>query len=169
MVSRQILCCWMVFCFVDSNSTSVTVACVWKSSRSYLVSSSYFWPTMHKEVAQFVARFLVYQLAKGTSTNVGLYLPLPIPTQPWSLLIGSLKWRNLFLVSAPQMFSMLPSFSFERFIACTACLLQLSLIMILDLSVIFGGAYGDQLILPSTSVVLTIHKLMVKRKCLIAH
>ena len=50
----------------------------------HLVSSSYFWPSMCKEVDRFVARCRVCLMAKGSSTNVGLYLPLPIPTQPWT-------------------------------------------------------------------------------------
>lgn len=46
----------------------------------HLVSNSYFWPSMRKEVNRFVARCRVCQMAKGTSTNAGLYLPFPIPT-----------------------------------------------------------------------------------------
>lgn len=49
-----------------------------------LVSSSYYWPTLHKEVERFVERCRVCQMAKGTSSNAGLYLPLLIPTQPWT-------------------------------------------------------------------------------------
>ncbi|KAJ9550899.1 hypothetical protein OSB04_014944 [Centaurea solstitialis] len=50
----------------------------------HLISGSYYWPTMRKEVERFVDRCRVCQTAKGTATNAGLYLPLPIPTQPWS-------------------------------------------------------------------------------------
>jgi hypothetical protein len=39
---------------------------------------------MRKEVDRFVAHCRVCQMAKGSSTNAGLYLPLPIPTQPWT-------------------------------------------------------------------------------------
>ncbi|GJW71822.1 putative reverse transcriptase domain-containing protein [Tanacetum coccineum] len=49
-----------------------------------LLAGSYFWPSMRKEVGRFVARCRVCHMAKGASTNAGLYLPLPIPTQPWS-------------------------------------------------------------------------------------
>ncbi|WOH04342.1 hypothetical protein DCAR_0623751 [Daucus carota subsp. sativus] len=49
-----------------------------------LLAGSYFWPSMRKEVSKFVSRCRVCQLAKGSSTNAGLYLPLPVPTQPWS-------------------------------------------------------------------------------------
>lgn len=33
---------------------------------------------------RFVSRCRICQKAKGTSNNAGLYLPLPIPIQPWS-------------------------------------------------------------------------------------
>ncbi|KAI3700067.1 hypothetical protein L2E82_44682 [Cichorium intybus] len=48
-----------------------------------LVQSSYFWPTMRKEVERFVKRCRICQVSKGTATNAGLYMPLPIPLQPW--------------------------------------------------------------------------------------
>lgn len=49
-----------------------------------LIAASYFWPSLRKDVERFVARCQVCQTAKGKATNAGLYLPLPIPTQPWS-------------------------------------------------------------------------------------
>ena len=49
-----------------------------------LVSSSYYWPIMHKEVARFIERCRVCQLSKGKATNVGLYMLLLILTKPWS-------------------------------------------------------------------------------------
>ena len=48
-----------------------------------LVSSSYYWPIMHKEVAWFIERCRVCQLSKGKATNVGLYMLLLILTKPW--------------------------------------------------------------------------------------
>ncbi|KAJ9558407.1 hypothetical protein OSB04_013021 [Centaurea solstitialis] len=48
-----------------------------------LVQSSYFWPTMRKEVDRFIKRCKICQVSKGTTTNAGLYLPLPVPLQPW--------------------------------------------------------------------------------------
>ncbi|KAI3526019.1 hypothetical protein L1887_05170 [Cichorium endivia] len=48
-----------------------------------LVQSSYFWPTMRKEVERFVKRCRICQVSKGTATNAGLYMPLPVPLQPW--------------------------------------------------------------------------------------
>ena len=49
-----------------------------------LVMESYFWPTLRRDVVRFVERCRVCQEAKGEASNAGLYLPLPIPTQPWS-------------------------------------------------------------------------------------
>ena len=49
-----------------------------------LVTDSYFWPTLRRDVERFVTRCATCQRGKGHATNAGLYLPLPIPTQPWS-------------------------------------------------------------------------------------
>ncbi|GJS36034.1 putative nucleotidyltransferase, ribonuclease H [Tanacetum coccineum] len=46
-----------------------------------LVRASYFWPTMRK-VDRYVKRCRICQVSKGTSTNAGLYMPLPVPMQP---------------------------------------------------------------------------------------
>ncbi|GJV61815.1 putative nucleotidyltransferase, ribonuclease H [Tanacetum coccineum] len=48
-----------------------------------LVQASYFWPTIRKEVDRYVKRCRVCQVSKGTATNAGLYMPLPVPLQPW--------------------------------------------------------------------------------------
>nr|GEU99590.1 putative reverse transcriptase domain-containing protein [Tanacetum cinerariifolium] len=48
-----------------------------------LVQSSYFWPTMRKEVDRYVVRCRICQVSKGTTTNAGLYMPLHVPLQPW--------------------------------------------------------------------------------------
>ncbi|KAL4573498.1 hypothetical protein LXL04_020306 [Taraxacum kok-saghyz] len=53
--------------------------------RTYqLISASYFWPSLRKDVASFVDRCRTCHLAKDKATNAGLYMPLPIPTQPWT-------------------------------------------------------------------------------------
>ncbi|KAB2623198.1 hypothetical protein D8674_025380 [Pyrus ussuriensis x Pyrus communis] len=49
----------------------------------HLVSYSYFWPSMRREITKFVENYRVCQLSKGAATNVGLYMPLPILNQPW--------------------------------------------------------------------------------------
>lgn len=33
---------------------------------------------------RYVLRSGIFQAAKGHASNAGLYLPLPIPMQPWS-------------------------------------------------------------------------------------
>ncbi|GJX09607.1 putative reverse transcriptase domain-containing protein [Tanacetum coccineum] len=48
-----------------------------------LVQASYFWPTMRKEVDRYVKRCRICQVSKGTTTNACLYMPLPVPLQPW--------------------------------------------------------------------------------------
>ena len=49
-----------------------------------LVTDSYLWPTLRRDVEWFVRRCVTCQQGKGHASNAGLYLPLPIPTQPWS-------------------------------------------------------------------------------------
>lgn len=48
----------------------------------HLLSCSYFWPTLRRDVERFVERCVVCQRSKGHATNASLYLPLPVPTQP---------------------------------------------------------------------------------------
>ena len=48
-----------------------------------LVTDSYFWLTMRKEITKFVERCRICQVSKGTTTNASLYMPLPILDQPW--------------------------------------------------------------------------------------
>lgn len=50
----------------------------------HLVSTSYFWPSLRRDVERYVERCVTCQSSKGHATNAGLYLPLPVPTQPWS-------------------------------------------------------------------------------------
>ena len=38
---------------------------------------------MRKEVERFVERCHICQVSKGTATNAGLYMPLPVPSKPW--------------------------------------------------------------------------------------
>lgn len=49
-----------------------------------LISASYYWPSMRRDVERYVERCRACQLAKGHASNAGLYLPLPVPTQPWT-------------------------------------------------------------------------------------
>ena len=45
--------------------------------------ASYFWPTLRRDVERFV-ECVIFQQSKGKASNAGLYLPLPILTQPWT-------------------------------------------------------------------------------------
>ena len=47
-----------------------------------LIQNSYFWPTIHKEVEKYVWSCKICQVSKGTANNTGLYMPLPVLTQP---------------------------------------------------------------------------------------
>lgn len=47
-----------------------------------LVMNTYFWPSMWKEITKFVEGCRVYQISKGVASNAGLYMPLPVPSQP---------------------------------------------------------------------------------------
>ncbi|KAK0602626.1 hypothetical protein LWI29_035357 [Acer saccharum] len=57
-----------------------------------LIRASYFWPTIRKEVERYVERYRVCQMSKGKATNAGLYMPLPIPTQPWTEVSTNPLW-----------------------------------------------------------------------------
>ena len=48
-----------------------------------LIHDSY-WQSMRKEVERFVKRYRICQVSKGKAINAGLYMPLPIPIQPWT-------------------------------------------------------------------------------------
>lgn len=48
-----------------------------------LVMHSYFWPSMRREITKFVDGCRICQISKGTATNAGLYMPLPILNKPW--------------------------------------------------------------------------------------
>ncbi|KAH9681967.1 Endonuclease [Citrus sinensis] len=49
-----------------------------------LIANTYFWPTMRREVYHYVETCCICQVSKGATTNAGLYMPLPILTQPWA-------------------------------------------------------------------------------------
>jgi hypothetical protein len=49
-----------------------------------LVAEQFYWPSMQREVDKLVKSCRICQVSKGSATNAGLYLPLPIPEQPWT-------------------------------------------------------------------------------------
>ena len=48
-----------------------------------ITSKRYYWPQIRKDSNNFVKRCPICQRTKGSSTNPGLYSPLPIPTSIW--------------------------------------------------------------------------------------
>ncbi|GLJ27821.1 hypothetical protein SUGI_0546000 [Cryptomeria japonica] len=48
-----------------------------------LVQIFYYWPKMQRDIGKYVEQCVVCQKAKGTSSNAGLYQPLPILNRPW--------------------------------------------------------------------------------------
>ena len=47
------------------------------------LSNKYFWPKMFRVVARFTNRCSTCHKAKSKAQSHGLYMPLPIPFQPW--------------------------------------------------------------------------------------
>lgn len=89
----------------------------------HLISQSYYWPSIRRDVERFVERCTTCQTSKGHATNAGLYLPLPIPTQPWSeismdFVMGLPRtqrgWSTLCLVCVQRMLSKLQLCSLGR-------------------------------------------------------
>jgi hypothetical protein len=48
------------------------------------VTEQFYWLTLRKEVDKLVRCCRVCQVLKGGATNVGLYMPIPIPEGPWT-------------------------------------------------------------------------------------
>lgn len=49
-----------------------------------LIQRRFFWPTLRRDASQFFEWCRICQVSNGTSTNAGLYLPLPVPSRPWA-------------------------------------------------------------------------------------
>ncbi|XP_039121090.1 uncharacterized protein LOC120257866 [Dioscorea cayenensis subsp. rotundata] len=47
-----------------------------------LIQFFYFWLGIPKDVEKFFQRCRICQISKGDATNAGLYMPLPVPSQP---------------------------------------------------------------------------------------
>ena len=48
-----------------------------------VLASHFFWPKMSRGVERFIARCTTCQKAKSRFNPHGLYMPLPIPSDPW--------------------------------------------------------------------------------------
>ncbi|GKB54830.1 RNA-directed DNA polymerase [Tanacetum coccineum] len=51
------------------------------------LSGHFYWPRIERDIAKFVERCRMCQVAKIQSTNAGLYQPLPVPVAPWDVSI----------------------------------------------------------------------------------
>jgi hypothetical protein len=48
-----------------------------------LLKEYFFWPSMLRDVHKVIERCAICKKAKGKENVYGLYIPLPIPEQPW--------------------------------------------------------------------------------------
>ncbi|XP_027343128.1 uncharacterized protein LOC113855696 [Abrus precatorius] len=48
-----------------------------------LIKENFYWPRLERDVIGHIQRCRICHLAKSTSQNTGLYLPLPVPVAPW--------------------------------------------------------------------------------------
>ncbi|PKU75187.1 hypothetical protein MA16_Dca027667 [Dendrobium catenatum] len=48
-----------------------------------LLGENFYWPSLSKHVGRFVRSCSVCKRAKTSSTNAGMYTPLPVPSSPW--------------------------------------------------------------------------------------
>ena len=49
-----------------------------------LIKHKYFWPKMRKYITKYVEQCWICQMDKVHSQNIGLYMPLPVPTNSWT-------------------------------------------------------------------------------------
>ena len=49
-----------------------------------MLSTNFYWPRMYRDVERHVRRCTTCLQAKSTTNPYGLYMPLPIPSAPWS-------------------------------------------------------------------------------------
>ena len=81
------------------------------------LKQDYFCPRMTKDVERHVQRCQVCQKGKGTTTNVGLYLPLLVPNKPWECIgmnfvlgLQPTQWKNDLVMVVVDYFSKMAYF-----------------------------------------------------------
>ena len=55
-----------------------------KDKTIHLVTDKFYWPKLKRDITKYVAGCRICQMAKGHSQNTGLYMPLPVPIEPWT-------------------------------------------------------------------------------------
>ena len=127
----------------------ILLCCLLLSSNNdkLFVSTHFFWPRIRRDVERYVARCATCQKAKSRLNPHGLYMPLPVPSTPWTdismdFVLGLprtkrrrdsifvvvdhfSKMAHLFLVIRATMMFILLTFSFKKLFACMVCLLLL--------------------------------------------
>ena len=53
------------------------VAHIGRNKTLALLEGRFYWPWIKRNVSKFVERCIIFQTAKGTHHNIGLYTPLP--------------------------------------------------------------------------------------------
>ena len=48
-----------------------------------MIEDRFYWPSLKRDVAKNISKCLTCQLSKGRKKNTGLYMPLPMPHEPW--------------------------------------------------------------------------------------
>jgi hypothetical protein len=143
---------------------------------------------MKNDITKYVARYRIFQMDKGHSQNIGLYMSLPVPTNPWIDLsmdfvlgIQNTQWGNDSIFVVVDRFSKMSHFIawkkpidasrveyffffliIQKLLDCMGFQKILPLIEILVSWVIFGRIYGRKWGLNYSSIMLIIPKQMEK-------
>ena len=79
----------------------------WKDKKIALIEDKHHKPKTKNDIVKYVESCKIFQMDKGHSQNIGLYMPLPIPKDPWIdvsmdfvLQLPNTQWGNhsIFLV-----------------------------------------------------------------------
>ena len=86
-----------------------------------MLKEHFYWPHMKRDVVHIVARCLICRKAKSKVASHGEYMPLPVPSHPWTdlsmdFVIGLPKCKG----GKDSIFVVVDRFSkMSHFIACT--------------------------------------------------
>ena len=138
-----------------------------------LVADQFYWPSMRREVDKLVKSCWICQVSKGSATNAKLYLPLPIPEQPWTnvsmdFVLGlprTQKGNDSIFVVVDRFSKMVHFIMFKK----TADAVNVAQLCFREVYSLHGDAYGDYQAQNSISIAPITHKQMGKQKSLIDH